>query len=80
MIIANEMGKIEVELEVKMPLNKQEKEIIWKVFRTLRSTSSQISDCQDLWLSDVRNIEAAFWLCIMNLILLKKELRKKEND
>ena len=63
-----------------MPLNNKEKETIWNTFKTLRSTSNQISDCQDLWLSDVRDIETAFGLYIMNLNLLEIIVRKKRND
>jgi|TARA_Y100000033_G_scaffold6578_1_gene5472 hypothetical protein len=64
-----------------MPLNKEEKEIIWKVFKTLRSTSNQISDCQDLWLSDVRNIEAAFWSLYHEFDFIKERTEKeRKND
>ncbi|BAQ90249.1 hypothetical protein [uncultured Mediterranean phage uvMED] len=60
-----------------MPLNKEEKETIWKVFKTLRSTSNQISDCQDLWLSDVRDIETAFWSLYHKFDFIKERTEKE---
>ena len=64
-----------------MPLNNKEKETIWKVFKTLRSTSNQIADCQDLWLSDVRDIESAFWSLYHEFKFIRNNCEKeKKND
>lgn len=61
-----------------MPLNKEQKEIIWKVFTTLRSTTHQISECHDLWLSDVRDIETAFWSLYHNFDFIKERTEKEK--
>ena len=60
-----------------MPLNNKEKETIWNTFKTLRSTSNQISECQDLWLSDVRDIEAAFWSLYHEFDFIKERTEKE---
>lgn len=61
-----------------MSLSNKEKETIWKVFKTLRSTSNQISDCQDLWLSDVRDIEAAFWSLYNQFEFIRDNIKKEQ--
>lgn len=61
-----------------MPLSNKEKETIWKVFKTLRSTSNQISDCQDLWLSDVRDIETAFWSLYHEFDFIRNNCEKEK--
>ena len=64
-----------------MPLNKKEKETIWKVYKTLRSTTNQIADCHDLWLSDVRDIESAFWGLYHEFKFIRNNCEKEnQND
>tara|TARA_B100001287_G_C22523270_1_gene453766 strand:- start:180 stop:374 length:195 start_codon:yes stop_codon:yes gene_type:complete len=64
-----------------MPLNNKEQEIIWKTFKTLRSTSVTISECQDLWLSDIREIEMAYWRLFNKFEFIRDNCEKeKKND
>lgn len=63
-----------------MPLNNKEKETIWKTFKTLRSTSNQIADCQDLWLSDVRDIEMAFWALYHEFEFIRNNCEKENKN
>jgi len=60
-----------------MHLNKQQKEIIWKTFKTLRNTSNQIGEVHDLWLSDVRDIESSFWDLYNNFDFIKTNCEKE---
>ena len=64
-----------------MPLNNKEKEIIWQTFKVLRNTSTQIADCQDLWLSDIRDIETSFWSLYNEFEFIRNNCEKeKKND
>tara|TARA_B100000035_G_scaffold206673_1_gene176751 strand:- start:1769 stop:1963 length:195 start_codon:yes stop_codon:yes gene_type:complete len=64
-----------------MPLNNKEKEIIWQTFKVLRNTSTQIADCQDLWLSDIRDIETSFWSLYNEFEFIRNNCEKeKQND
>jgi len=38
-----------------------QKECIKKTFETLRKTLQMIEECKDLYISDVRDIETAYW-------------------
>ena len=61
-----------------MPLNNKEKEIIWQTFKVLRNTSNQIADCQDLWLSDIRDIETSFWSLYNQFEFIRNNCEKEK--
>ena len=61
-----------------MPLNNKEKEIIWQTFKVLRNTSTQIADCQDLWLSDIRDIETSFWSLYNQFEFIRDNIKKEQ--
>tara|TARA_B100000459_G_scaffold3044_1_gene2003 strand:+ start:2170 stop:2358 length:189 start_codon:yes stop_codon:yes gene_type:complete len=61
-----------------MPLNNKEKEIIWQTFKVLRNTSTQIADCQDLWLSDIRDIETSFWSLYNQFEFIRNNCEKEK--
>tara|TARA_B100001113_G_scaffold353780_1_gene359816 strand:+ start:4503 stop:4691 length:189 start_codon:yes stop_codon:yes gene_type:complete len=61
-----------------MPLNNKEKEIIWQTFKVLRNTSTQIADCQDLWLSDIRDIETSFWSLYNEFEFIRNNCEKEK--
>lgn len=64
-----------------MPLNSKEKETVWQTFKVLRNTSSQIADCHDLWLSDIRDIETSFWSLYNTFDFIKERTEKeRKND
>ena len=61
-----------------MPLNNKEKETIWQTFKVLRNTSTQIADCQDLWLSDIRDIETSFWSLYNQFEFIRNNCEKEK--
>lgn len=42
-------------------MNEEQIKAIKKAFDALNGAISTINDCHDLWLSDVRDMETAFW-------------------
>ena len=61
-----------------MPLNNKEKEIIWQTFKVLRNTSTQIAYGQDLWLSDIRDIETSFWSLYNEFEFIRNNCEKEK--
>ena len=64
-----------------MSLNNKEKDIIWQTFKTIRQTTNQISDCHDLWLSDIRELETTFWSLYNEFEFFRNNCEKeRKND
>ena len=61
-----------------MPLTNKEKETIWQTFKVIRNTSNQISDCHDLWLSDIREIETSFWSLYNEFEFIRNNCEKEK--
>lgn len=62
-----------------MSLNKKQKEAVWSAFKTLRFTNQQISECHDLWLSDVRDLEMAQWTLFNAFDLISDKVKEEQN-
>lgn len=60
-----------------MALSNKEKEVILEVYDTIKDTLNTLSDCNDLWLSDVRELETRFWQMYNQFEFIKKEIEKR---